>query len=74
MQRVTDQIQELLRKQAELEADLKIARSTSENLQDEQNWNKTLQKGKRPTGKYGPTWTKTRQKKMPGDTGNSTMH
>lgn len=35
MQRVTDQIQELLRKQAELEADLKIARSTSENLQDE---------------------------------------
>ena len=35
MQHVTDQIQELLRKQTELEADLKIARSTSENLQDE---------------------------------------
>ena len=35
MQCVTDQIQELLRKQADLEADLKIARSTSENLQDQ---------------------------------------
>ena len=35
MQSITDQIQGLLRKQSELEADLKIARSVSEDLQDQ---------------------------------------
>lgn len=35
MQSITDQIQGLLRKQSELEADLKIARSASEDLQDQ---------------------------------------
>lgn len=35
MQSITDQIQGLLRKQSELETDLKIARSASEDLQDQ---------------------------------------
>ena len=76
MQRVTDQIQELLRKQAELEADLKIARSTSENLQDESTaeLERNIAEVEETNRKVRANLDKDKAEEDARRYGNSTMH
>lgn len=72
-QQVNDQLSDLLRKQAEVEEKLRVAKLSAEDLHDESTaeLEKALQTSMRSIGRFVQTWIRTRQKRMQSITGNS---